>query len=198
MLLIGAIIIVSSIVIIDFSISRPSIMSEKRAMEARFEGDIFKNLLNELNNTMVFSYDKPFSITTNVFDFANFTEAKMNEHSIGFKFLYVGSIANKTTSVLNVSLINMLGATIDANFTLSDGQSNATTGIVNHGRWSTVNFTITPGAQYTLNLTYDSTTESIIIKTKGDKDVYAGLYYVSLEGADSTHTGKYQKTFNLE
>ena len=115
---------------------------------------------------------------------------------MNLKFIYVGSIANKTTSIVNVSLINMLDMTISVNFTFND-QSDAQSNIVDYTRWDT-NFTITPGTNYNLTLTYDSTVENITIKTKGNKDVYTGFIYLLLESEDATHSGKYQKTFNLE
>ena len=204
MFLIAAVVIVASLVIIKFNTSGPSAKKERESLEVRFENDIFENIVNELNNTLRFSYYDPHNITRNVFDFANFTERKMAEHSMSFRFLYIGIISNKTTSVMNVSLVNMLDSTIDANFTVS-AQSKTRSNIINYERWDT-NFTITPGTQYELIFKYNSTTgdaststtESITVKTKTSKDVYIGFFHIELESQDATHMEKYQKTISIQ
>lgn len=203
MFLIGALVIVASLVIIKFNIASPAAKKEREVLEITFENDIFENIINELNNTLRFSYYEPKNITRNVFDFANFTERRMVDHAMVFKILYVGSLSNKTTNTMNVSLINMLDAAIDANFTL-DGQSDTKSGIVNYERWDT-DFTITPGTEYDLILTYNSTAgdsttatiETITVKTKTNKDVYVGFFYVLLESQSAIHREKTQKTINI-
>lgn len=195
MFLLGALIIVGVLVILRYNIAYPTAMEEKKVLEVRFENDIFNNLINEFNNTLRFSYDESLNITSNVFDFANFTEAKISEHSMEFKSLFVGSIANKTTNITNVSLINMLDETIGVNFTF-DGQSDEKLDISNYEQWDT-NFSITPGTKYTLTLSYDGVVENITIKTKKNKDVYVGFFYISLESDSAIHKARYRKTMNL-
>jgi len=209
MFLIAAVVIVASLVIIKFNMGSPAAKKEKEVLEVTFEHDIFENIVNEFNSTLIFSYYEPQNITRNVFDFANFTERKMMEHSANFRFLYVGIISNKTIDRMNVSLINMLDSTIDANFTLvnqSDAQTQSDTqsSIVNYERWDT-NFSINPQSTYDLLLIYNRTsgdastaiTENITVKTKKNKDVYVGFFYVSLQSQDATHMGKYQKTITI-
>jgi len=201
MYLLGALVMVGILVILKYNIAYPSAVGEKKVLEVRFENDIFNNLLNEFNNTLRFSYDGPLDITKNVFDFANFTEAKIIEHSLGFKFLFVGSVANETTDLTNVTLINMLDVPIDASLTF-DGQSDERKNIQNHESWD-ASFGITPGTTYTLTLaynetlTYNETVENITIKTKKNKDVYVGFFYISLESSDAFHRISYQKDMNL-
>lgn len=196
MFLLGALIITGILVILRYNIAYPGAIEEKKALEVRLENEIFNNIMEEFNSTLRFSYSEPLNITSNVFDFANFTELKISEHSMLFKFLFVGSVANRTTNTLNVTLVNMLNQVINADFTL-DGQSDSQSNIVNYETWDT-NFTITPGNQYILTLTYDGTTENVTIKTKQNKDVYTGFFYVSLESEDATHTKLYQNYMNLE
>lgn len=206
MFLIAAVVIIASMVIIKFNMAGPAAKKQQETLEVRFEHDIFENIKTEFDNTLRFSYYTPQAMTENVFDFANFTESKMAGHSMGFTFLYVGVISNSTTNTLNVSLINMLDNSIDANFTLNDSstQSNATVGIVNYEQWDT-DYAITVGDTYQLDLTYNSTsgdastskTESVTVKTKKNKDVYVGFFYIVLESEDATHAGNYQKTVNI-
>jgi len=162
MFLLGALVIVSILIILRYNIAYPSAVEEKKVLENRFESEMFINMIEEFNNTLRFSYKEPLNITPNIFDFANFTEKKIVEHSIYFKFLFVGSVANKTTNSLNVSVINMLDKKIGANLTLSNLSSSQSDSseVQNYGVWQP-GFSITAGSEYTLNLTYNGFKESI-------------------------------------
>jgi hypothetical protein len=195
MFLLGAVVIVGILVILKYNISYPNALEEKKTLEGRLENDLFNNIVEELNGTLIFSYEEPMNITYNVFDFANFTRLKVSEHSMALKFLFVGSIANSTTDTLNVSLINMIGYTIDASLTL-DGQSDAEQEIHDYEMWES-GFTITPGSQYVLQIGYNGGVENITINSKSNKDVYVGFFDISLESEDSTHAARYQKDMNL-
>ena len=204
MFLIAAVVIVTSLVAIKVSMSSPYAKYEMESIEVALENDIFENVVNELNNTMVFTSNEPQSISENVHDFMNFTKSRISGHSMTLKVLYVGIISNKTISRMNVSVINCLESAIDVNVSIL-GQSNVKSGVINYERWDS-NFTITPGDNYVVYLTYNSTandgstvkTESISIDTKNDRDVYDGFLYVLLESTDASHTAKYQKTFKMK
>lgn len=203
MFLVAAIVIVSSIVIIKFNMASSSATREVLTMKVRFEDKVFENLENEFNNTMSFSSDIPTNITRNVFDFANFTESKINAHSMSLRILYLGVTANKTTNYANTTLINMLDEPIDAKITIN-GQTEITSDIEKYEQWDR-NFTITPGTEYTLTLVYNitsgnnstSTTESITVNTKKHRDMYTGFFYIMLKSPDATHVRKYTKSINI-
>lgn len=195
MFLLGSVVIVSVLVILRYTIAYPAASEEKKTLEARFENQMFNNMIDELNNSLRFSYPNTTDMTTNVFDFANFSKSKIEEHAMSFRLIYVGSIANRTTNLLNVSLINILNKDMYANITL-DGQSNASL-VTNYGKWDTV-YTITPGTQYTLSLGYDGTVENITIKTKTTKDVYVGYFYMALETENSLHQASYQNDVDMD
>jgi hypothetical protein len=194
MFLLAALVIVTVLVILRYNIAYPAATEEIKTLEARFENKMFDNLINELNNSLSFSYDNTTNMTRNVFDFANFSKPKIGEHAMLFKTLFVGSVANKTTNILNVSVVNILDTEIAANLTF-DGQSDSST-VPNYGRWDT-NFTITPGTTYTLSLTYDSTVENITIKTKKNKDMYVGYFYVLIESENAVHQTRYQNDIKM-
>jgi len=195
MFLIAAIVIVSSIVILKFNMASPSATRQIITMKARFEGSIFENMMNELNNTLRFSADVPTNITDNMFDFANFTETKINSRSLKFKMVYVGSISNYTTNAVNSTVINMMDDAVDVSITLN-GVTEAKDGLADYGTWET-NITVSPGTTYTMTFVHGSSTESITIKTKKKKDVYTGYFYVVLESEYATHINEWTKTFNL-
>lgn len=204
MFLIGAVVIVASLVIIRAKMSSPISKYEIQKLESNLENSIFDNLVNELNNTMIFSSNSPQDIDDNVFDFINFTESKMSGHSMTMKVLYVGLIGNKTINRMNVSVINCLDEAIDVNLSIS-GQSIFKSGIVNYEKWDS-NFTISAGTNYDVNLLYNSTTndqttsrtETISINTKNNRDVYVGFVHVLLESDDATHAQKYEKSFKMK
>ena len=196
MFLIGALIIVGVLVILRYNINYPNAAEEKKLIETSFENKMFNNVIKEFNNTIQFSYDEPLNITSNVFDFANFTELKIGEHSMTFKFFFLGALTNITSGILNITTINMLDEDIDVNLTL-DGQSDTQTDIANYGVWGT-SFTITPGNSYTLTITYDETTENVSINTKSNKDVYTGFFYILLESEHASHETRYQKSIDID
>jgi cell division protein FtsL len=195
MFLLIAVVIVIAIVVLRYNITYPLAAEEKKTLEARFENRMFNNLIEEFNNSLKFSYYNTTNMTKNVFDFANFSKSKVDEHSMLLKALFVGSVANRTTGNLNVSLINMLSTSVNANLTL--GGTSFINSVENYGKWD-VNFTITPGTQYTLQLTYDSTTEDIKIITKPTKDVYVGFFYISMETDNSLHRARYQSHIDID
>ena len=195
MFLLIAVVIVLVIVVLRYNITYPLAAEEKKTLEARFENRVFSNLIEEFNNSLKFSYYNTTNMTKNVFDFANFSKSKVDEHSMLLKALFVGSVANSTTGDLNVSLINVLNTRINANLTL--GGTSFVNSVENYGRWD-LNFTVTPGTQYVLRLEYDSTAENITIRTKPTKDVYVGFFYVSMETDNSLHKTRYQTHIDID
>ena len=200
MFLIAAVVIVSAIVVLGFNMSSPSATKEAETMKATFESEMFDNLVAEFNATIDISSSAPENITSNVVDFANFTRAKIAGRSMTLKLLFVGTVANKTTQMLDVSVLNMLGATINASLE-ANVQVRTNSSVVNNGRWNTT-FTFAAGSTYLMNITYNTevgsaTTETIEVKTKPNKDTYTGFFYVIMSGASANHVSKYQKYITL-
>lgn len=195
MFLIVAIVIISSVVIIKFNTSSQTAATDIITMKSKLENDIFENIKREFNHTTRFSSNTPTSIDSDVFDFANFTESKINEHSMIFELLYVGSIANKTTNSLNTTMINMLDKEIDGSLTLN-GQQKSQNNIADYGVWDD-SMTITPGNDYNMTISYDNTENNITIETKANKDVYIGFFYLKIESSDATHVDTWSKSINI-
>lgn len=196
MFLIAAIIIASSLIILKLVSRSPVVMEETKILKVTYEASIFSNLINELNKTMDFSFYEGINITRNVFNFGNFSKRKMAEHSLDLKIVFVGSLANSSISFINVTVINLFGANINVTLTLNDSQSN-TSMVANYGRWDT-NFTITPGNDYILTVSYDSIANNVTIETKSNKDVYVGFFDVFLKSSEAVHRSKYQKSLTLK
>ncbi|MEM7825108.1 MAG: hypothetical protein QXO27_04005 [Candidatus Aenigmatarchaeota archaeon] len=192
MFLLAAIIIVTALFILRVSLRAPTIMEERKLLELTFEKNIFDNLQTELKKSARYSSNEKLSITTNVFDFGNFTREKMNEHALSFKFLFVGSLTNISTQILNVSLINLLKEPINATLNLN-GSIN-TNIVIDGQRWDTY-FSFTPGLTYVLTISYDNYDETVIIRTKSDKDIFVGFFDITLESFDSTYKSKFSETY---
>lgn len=193
MFLIGAVILVSILFLIRISIRTPTIIEERKVLELTFEEKIFENVENELKKSARYSADDKANITTNVFDFGNFTKDKMNEHGLTFEFLFVGSLANKTTQTINISLVNLLGEPINASLNLNGTTNNSI--VSDSQRWDSF-FLYTPGLTYVLTVSYNNTySENVTIKTKANKDVFVGFFDISLKSSDATHKSKSSETY---
>lgn len=204
MFLLITVVIVTSLVILRFNAGTQSTEAELKTLNSKFEGKIFDNLVEELKNSEEFSYYDQNKIVTNVFDFANFTKSKMNEHGLSFEFLYVDTLANSSSSKMNITLINFLNKMINATLILNSTpqQKYSRNNIVESSNWS-INFTFNPGTIYllTLNYTYQSLisniTEEMIIKTRSDKIVYVGFFDIGLISSEATHKSKFQTNFSI-
>lgn len=201
MFLIAAIVIVSSIVILGFNMSSPSASKEVEAMKATFEAEMFDNVITEFNATIDLSSNAPENITSNVVNFASFARSKSADKATTLTLLFVGTVANKTTQKLHVSVLNMLGYAINASLD-ANAQTATNSSMSIDGEWNTT-FTMTPGDTYLMNITYNAeggsaTKETIEVKTKNTKDTYTGFFYVQMAGANANHVGKYQKYISLK
>lgn len=198
MFLIGAFIIAASLVVLKISMRAPTIEEELKMLDVVMESDIANNLRQELENSAKFSIDVKENITTNVFDFANFTERRASEHSLEFKLFFVGSLANVSNNYLNVSVINMLNEPINVSLNLNDGSAIKTNEMIDSTRWDT-NFTFTPGTNYNLTVSYNSIyTENVTIKTKNNKDIYVGFFDTTLQTSEAVYKNKVQDTYKLK
>jgi hypothetical protein len=196
MFFITSVILVIVLVVLRTTVNLPDIVQQKREMEGRFEQEFFSNIANELVRVIKISYYQENNITRNVFDFANFTKEKMNERTLNFKFLYVSSITLITESRMDVTVINLLGKSINVTLTLNDSQVDNRNDISDFGTWYT-NFTITPGNGYVLSISYDSQPQNITIITDDQKSVYVGFFDINLIGSETTFKDKFQKTYIL-
>lgn len=196
MFLIAAFIIAASIVSLKLLVKVPAIQEETKLLEINLEHDVSSNLIQEIENSARFSINQKTNITGNVFDFANFTERKAYERGLEFKFLFVGSLANHSSSILNVSMINMLNNPI--NVSLSLNGTVQTSEIVDNGKWDTSFSSISPSSTYVLTVGYNSTySENVTIKTKSNNDVYVGFFDISFETSTAVYRNKTQETYNL-
>jgi hypothetical protein len=198
--LLAAFIIAFSLIIIRLSIKNPTIQEQINNIEVTMQSDTSKNLQQEIKNSVKFSIDKTETISTNVFDFANFTENRSVEHSLDFEFLFVGSLTNVSINYLNVSVINMLDKIIGASLTLSNNTNSEiqSKDMIDNSKWE-ANFTLNPGSNYNLTVSYNSTNEqNITIKSKNNKDIYVGFFDVTLKTPEYVYRNTTQEKYNIK
>jgi len=198
MFLLAAFIIAATLIALRISIKTPTIQEQIKLLEITLENNIANNFQEELKNSVKFSIDKKTNITTNVFDFANFTERKASELSMDFELLFVGSLTNISNNYLNVSVINMLNKPINVSLNLSNGTvQTANSEIADSTRWD-MNFTFNPGSNYNLTVSYNSTyTENVTIKTKSNRDIYVSFFDVTFKTFEAVYKNKTQERYTL-
>lgn len=204
MFLIAAVVIVAALVTIKVSMSGTSTAYDIKSIEVQMDSSTFSNIVNEMNNTMIYASNTPQDICGNVHEFINFTRSGMASKSKELSAIYVGSISNHTLGVMNVSVVNSLGSAIDVNISIP-GQSSIVSGLADQGRWDSY-ISITPGAHYTLYVWYNTTSgdistlnyDTVQIDTKNNRDVYDGFLYMKMDTGDALYTQKYQKSFKMK
>lgn len=195
MFLIAAFIIAITLILLRMNIKIPTLQEQIKLMEITLEDNIANNFQNEIKNSAKYSVKYGDSITTNVFDFANFTERKATEHAMEFKLLFVGLLANYSISSINVSVINMLNEPIDATLSLNGTIGNSE--VADNSRWDT-SFSFTPGSTYLLMISYNSTySQNVSVKTKNNKDIYVGFFDTTLKTPDSLYRNSSYETYNI-
>ena len=115
------------------------------------------------------------------------------------KSLFISTISNSTTSQLNVSVINFLGATKTVTLGLNSSVPQTYTSTVNDGGVWVKLFSINPGEYYTLtvNVTEDNYTREIGIRTKSDRDVYTGFFDMKMISEDNVYVERSTVTFTF-
>ncbi len=190
-----AIIISSSLLIIRASSLRPMAVEERRQLEVTFENSMYEDIAAEFENVLRYSYYNSSAIPANMLDFGNFSETKLGEHAMDFQMIYIGCVANRTTSYMNISVVNLMGSSVDVNLTLNDTQSNATT-LANYRMW-TANFSMTPGKHYILTARYGSDVENVSVNTKSNKDSIVSYFDLRLTSEQAVHRTKFSKKLDF-
>ena len=196
MFLLGGIIILTVLVIAGSSLRMTDITIQRRTLEIRFEDKIFDNIVSEIENALEFSYGDVEGMTISVYDFGNYSWKKMKEHSLDFILLYVGILANTSSSQMNITVVNIFddGVNVSLELNTSPPQTDSES-LAMFGSWETV-FTFSPGEDYLLTITYNQASESVTIET-GSGDVYVGFFDVRLETEKSLRRRVFQKSYLL-
>ncbi len=181
------------------TVNIPDITQRERELEKSFERFFFINVVEELKKTVKISSYQPTNITTNVFDFSNFTRNRMKEKLVDFEMLFLSTWTQDTGNQMNVSVINMINqhATMTLTLNSSPELTQTNNSFFNMSRWDT-NFSITQGTDYKLTIKYNNTYgENVTIETESGKDIFTVYFDVTFRGRELTYKDKFQKTYKL-
>lgn len=197
--LILAVITVVVLILLRLTVNLPDITQRERKLQGAFERKFFTNSIEELKKTVEISTNQPVNITTNVFDFANFTRNRMIERLSDFEMLYVSTWTQKTGSQMNVSVINLLNQHLTMTLTLnsSPALTQTNSSLFNMSRWDT-NFSISPGTDYKITIRYNNTYgENVTMRTLNGQGFFTSYFDATLRGKEATYKNKFQKTYRL-
>jgi hypothetical protein len=173
--LLAALIISVALVAMFQPIRNEYLLKQKQLLQGEFFSDIFENILNEIKNSIYFSYDNFDSMILNSYDFLNFSQKISNQKAMNFKSLIIVAQANET-GYLNLTAINFLSENLLINLTFNNTQN--TTLLLGQYSINFTNFTYSPGNSYNLTIRYDNIERSIEIETFSNKKVF--LAYVDV------------------
>ncbi len=176
------------------------VSSEREILDISLDDLAFKNAESEVKQIIVISADAPRNITDNAIDFLNFTRLGSDGHSLDFRALFVGVLANSTNETMNITVFQFLRETnlnVTIRLNTSTPQTNSTL-LNNSGIWIN-NFTFTRGQTYNLTVSLPSQNyeENITVKTRGNKDTYTAFYDLKLISQRATHADKFQQDTKL-
>jgi hypothetical protein len=171
--LLAALIISVALVAMFQPIRNEYLVKQKQLLQGEFFSDIFENILNEIKNSIYFSYDNFDSMILNSYDFLNFSQKISNQKAVNFKSLIIVAQANES-GYLNLTIINFLSENLLINLTFNNTQN--TTLLLSQYSINFTNFTYSPGNSYNLTIRYENIERSIEIETFTNKKVF--LAYV--------------------
>ncbi|MEM5803068.1 MAG: hypothetical protein QXO57_03900 [Candidatus Aenigmatarchaeota archaeon] len=195
--LITIVVIALALVGLRLASSPQTSIEQIKLLESSLQSKIFQNLWKEYENNMVISYLD--DINLNTYDFSNFTRKLTQEKALRFDFLFIGSLANYSSSQINVTVLNFLHERIDFILTLnSTPEQSVSSSLEDQGLFST-NFSFTPGETYNLNfkISNQNYEQNITINTNATKNVYVGFFDLTLISDISTNKKMFQKSLVL-
>lgn len=176
------------------------ISSEREILDISLEDLAFRNVENEIKKIIVFSTNFPRNISDNTIDFLNFTRRGNDGHSLDFRTLFVGALANSTNQTMNITVFQFLRETnlnVTIKLNTSTAQTN-TTLLNDSGIWIN-NFTFTRGESYnlTISLPDKGYEENVTVETRGNKDTYTSFFDLRLLSGRADHLSKFQQTVKI-
>ncbi len=196
--LILSVIIIVVFLLLRGSVNLPDIIQRQKDTESRFEKRFFSNTVDEFQKVVEISskYD---NISTNVFDFANFTRQRMSERLNDLDFLFVAALSQRTGTTLNISAINLMNKPMNLTLTLNSTPSqslNMDNFLDRTMRENT--FTIAQGNDYTVTISYNSTyNENMTFITRNGFKYYNAFFDITLRSRDTSYKDKFQRTYRL-
>jgi hypothetical protein len=175
--LLAAVIISVALVAMFQPMRNEYLIKQKQLLQSELLLDIFKNIFNEIKNSIYFSYDSFDSMILNSYDFLNFSQKIANQKAMNFKSLVIVAQANGA-GYLNVTAINFLSENLLINLAFNNTQNS--TLLLSQYSINSTSFTYTPGNSYNLTIQYENIERSVDIETSANKKVFLAYVDVSL------------------
>ncbi len=175
--LLAALIISVSLVALYQPMRSEYLIKQKQLLESEFFLNIFENILNEIKNSIYFSYDNFDSMILNSYNFLNLSQKIVNQKTMNFESLILILNADGN-GMINLTAINFLSSDIQLNLNFNDTQ-NSYLFIPIYSINSTT-FTYVPGNSHTLLIQYENIERKLDIETKPNKKFYLAYIDVSL------------------
>jgi len=154
------------------------LVKQKQLLQNEFFSNIFENILEEIKNSIYFSYDNFDSMILNSYDFLNFSQKIANQKSMNFKGLVLILKADGANEI-NITIVNFLSDNLQLNLTFNNTQNSILISPIYS--INSTNFSYTPGDIYTLIIRYKNTESNVEISTESNKQIYIAYVDVSLE-----------------
>ena len=172
------------------------ISSEREILDVSLENLAFRNIDDEVRRIIGISASTPRNISDNSIDFLNFTRTGSYGHSLDFRTLFIGVLANSTNQTMNITVLQFLresNLNVTIKLNTSSVQTNSTL-LNDSGIWIN-NFTFTAGQGYNLTVTLPDKNyeENITVDTKTSKDTYTGFFDLRLISGRAVYRSTFQQ-----
>jgi hypothetical protein len=176
------------------------ISAEKEILDISLENLAFKNIETEVKQLPIILANGPRNITDNSIDFLNFTRIGSDGHSLDFRSLFVGVLANSTNQTMNITIFQFLReSNLNVTIRLNTSTEQTNTTLLNDSAIWINNFTFTAGGKYNLTLILPDKNyqENITIETKTNKDTYTAFFDLRLLTERATHINRFQQGIKI-
>jgi len=189
-------IIIGILVVLRGFATVQQISSEREILDISLEDLTFKNIDAEGRRIIALLINAPRNTTDNIIDFLNFTRRGNDGHSLDFRALFVGVMANQTNQTMNITVFQFLReSNLNVTIRLNTSTEQTNTTLLNDADIWINNFTFTRGEGYSLTLIMPDKNyqENITVETKTNRDTYTGFFDFRLLSGRADHIVKFRQ-----
>jgi len=191
--LIAASVFIVVLLIIKVGFDASDIDRKIANIEYDYTQQYFYNINREIFKSVEICYNQPENVTSNVFDFLNFTRKTMEGKNYNFNLFLV--ISSSLNNELNVTVINFLGENVDVNLTLIPSFQSKSSLVNDYGLYKTT-FDISGNDNYKMIVKYaDKESNVTISKDKGV--TYTVFSDIAISNDQIQYKDKSQNSYNF-
>jgi len=175
--LLAAVIISVALVAMFQPMRSEYLVKQKHLLQSEFFLDTFENILNEIKNSIYFSYDDFDLMILNSYDFLNFSKKMANQKTMDLKSLVLILKVDENNQI-NATAINFLSDNLHLNLTFNETQNSIL--IIPLHEINSTTFSCVPGETYALNIRYENIERNVEIEVQTNKEIYLAYVDVGL------------------